>query len=248
MTSAPASPARLRATARGTLAATLVACAALAASAARADGDELQALDTIVVAARAAAAEATGIDAASSLEVREPDPRLRLPRCERPLAARLAPGTRAPTRLTIAVDCPRPVWRQYVPVRIRAEQTVVVLARPVARGQVLEAADLRTVRRDLEGLAGGAFSSIGEALGRIAQRPLGAGEVLSPAAARPAPLVRRGQQVVLLARGGDVQVRVGAVALSDGGATERIRVRNATSGRQVDAVVRSADTVEVAVE
>jgi flagella basal body P-ring formation protein FlgA len=200
---------------------------------------------SIVAAARAAAAAHTGRTDPAALDVRPPDPRLRLPACETPLAGEVAPGTRSPTQLTIEVSCARPAWRQYVPVRVRVQEPVVVTTRAIARGQVVEAGDVEVVQRDLGGLGGGYFRAADLALGRGAQRSIGAGEVLSPTAAKPPAVIRRGQQVTLLATAGALQVRVDAVALGDAGVSERVRVRNAATGRQVEGVVRSADLVEI---
>jgi flagella basal body P-ring formation protein FlgA len=219
---------------------------AIAMPIARAQDAPLTDPAAIVATARATAAAHTGQTAAADLDVRAPDPRVRLPLCEAPLEGRVAPGTRSPTQLTIEVACARPAWRQYVPVRVRVEEPVVVATRTIARGQAIEGSDVELARRELGGLGAGYFRATDGVVGRIAQRPIGAGEVVAPAAAKPPTVVRRGQQVTLLATAGAVQVRVDGFALGDAGVTERVRVRNANTGRQVEGVVRSADLVEIA--
>jgi flagella basal body P-ring formation protein FlgA len=204
--------------------------------------------EAIVAVARTTASAHTGRTDPADLDVRPPDPRLRLAACSAALRGSVAPGTRSATQLAIEVSCTRPAWRHYVQVRIVAEEPVVVAARPIPRGQPIAAEDLEVVPRALQGLAAGYFRSPDEVVGRVAQRAIGAGAVVAPGAARRPTLVRRGQQVTLLARAASVQVRVEAVALADGGLSERVRVRNAATGRQVEGVVRSADTVEVAIE
>ena len=62
--------------------------------------------------------------------------------------------------------------------------------------------------------------------GRRLRRPVGAGEALAIDALAVAPVVRRGEQVTLLARAGAMEIRVAAVALSDGRPDEHIRVQN----------------------
>jgi flagella basal body P-ring formation protein FlgA len=204
--------------------------------------------DEIVAVARATAGSHTGRTDPSELEIRPPDPRLRLAACAEPLRGVVAPGTRSATRLAVEVSCPRPVWRHYVQVQIVAQEPVVVAARPIARGQPITAEDLDVVPRELSGLAAGYFRSADDVVGRVAQRAIGAGDVVGPGAAKAPTLIRRGQQVTLLARASSLQVRVDAVALADGGLAERVRVRNSSTGRQVEGIVRSADTVEVALE
>jgi flagella basal body P-ring formation protein FlgA len=57
--------------------------------------------------------------------------------------------------------------------------------------------------------------------------------------------VRRGQQVTLEALAGNFAVRVAGVARSDGALGQLIEVENGSSGKTVQAVVRSERTVEV---
>jgi flagella basal body P-ring formation protein FlgA len=60
--------------------------------------------------------------------------------------------------------------------------------------------------------------------------------------------VRRGQSLTVVARAGGMSVRTTGVAQADAGLAERVRVRNASTGREVEGIVRSGDTVEVALE
>jgi len=223
-------------------------CVLAALPAARADAEDgIEPPERIVAVARAAAATSAGRPAAD-LEVATPDPHLRLPECPQAPTGHLAPGARSPAQLTIEVRCPAPAWRHYVAVRIRAEEPVVVAARPLSRLQVVSADDLAVVPRDLATLPGGYFRRADEVLGDIAQRNVGAGEVLDPHSVRPPPVVHRGQTVTLLVQHGGLNVRAPGVALTDAGRDERVTVRNTSTSRTVQGVVRSSGTVEVLFE
>jgi flagella basal body P-ring formation protein FlgA len=204
-------------------------------------------LARIAAIARATAVASTGRPAAE-IEVAPLDSRLRLPACEAAPVGRLTPGTRSAAQLTIEVHCAAPAWRQFVAVRVNALERVVIAARPLARLQVVTAEDLAVLPRELASLPAGYFRTAEEVLGHIAQRNVGAGEALSPGAVRAPPLVRRGQSVTLLVRDGGLYVRATGVVLADAGLAERVRVRNVSSSRLVEGVVRSADTVEVSLE
>ena len=121
-------------------------------------------------------------------------------------------------------------------------------ARPLGRLEVIKTEDLAVVSRDIGTLPAGYFRDPAAVVGRIAQRTLGAGEVVLPGNVRAPALIHHGQTVTLIARSGGFSVRSSGVALSDGGISERIAVRNTSSGRQVEGIVRSADTVEVSLE
>ena len=75
--------------------------------------------------------------------------------------------------------------------------------------------------------------------------PLLAGAALSIDAVEQAPVVRRGQQVTMLVRTAGIEIRAAGIAMSDGQLSERISVQNQTTRRQVEAVVRSSELVEV---
>lgn len=227
----------------------LAAVAALtgAAGAAGAAGDELEGTARLAAVARAVAARETGRPE-SELEVATIDPRLRLAACSTVPAGNLTPGTRSSTQLTVEIRCASPPWRQFVAVRIRALEPVVVAAHPLGRLQVVGAEDVAVVPRDLASVPAGYFRRAEDVLGRIAQRTIGPGEVLLPTSVRPPPLVRRGQSVTVIARARSMSVRTAGIAQADAGLAERIQVRNAATGRMIEGVVRSGDTVEVALE
>lgn len=199
--------------------------------------------------AAAAGAEALRLasPAARGLKVEEArvDPRLRLARCSRPLAAKAAPGGRAGGRTTIEVSCAAPAWRVFVPVTVAARLPVVVAARPLPVGRPLAAEDLALVERDVHALPRGYFTRPEDVIGLEVGRALGAGEALTPAVTRAGTVVRRGQEVILLARTDGIAVRMRGEALADGGLGQRVRVRNLSSAREVEGVVRSAGVVEV---
>jgi flagella basal body P-ring formation protein FlgA len=219
------------------------ALAALAAFAAQAAG-----VEPIAGIAAAASQEALRVAQGSGVQVSEArvDPRLRVARCTAPLIAAAAPGSRAGGRLTVEVGCDAPRWRVYVPVSLTANMPIAVAARPLPARATLAPGDLRLAERDVHKLPGGYFARLEDAYGMELTRALGAGEPLEPRAARAGSLVRRGQEVTLLARGDGITVRMKGEALANGGRNQRIRVRNLSSGREVEGVVRSADLVEVA--
>jgi flagellar basal body P-ring formation protein FlgA len=208
---------------------------------------DVEPVTRIAAVARAAAAVATGRPA-SDLEVATIDPRLRLPPCALTPAGRLTPGTRSVAQLTIEVRCTAPAWREYVSVRVRAEESVVVAARTLSRLQPVAAEDIEVVPRELATLPAGYFRRPEEVIGRLADRNVGVGEVLDPRLVRSPPIIKRGQSVTLIVSSGGISVRAAGVALADAGLAERVRVRNTATSRLLEGVARSAEVVEVALE
>ena len=58
-------------------------------------------------------------------------------------------------------------------------------------------------------------------------------------------LIHRGQNVVLAARAGGLEVRAPGIALADAGAEQRVRVRNLNSLKIVEGVADTAGVVRV---
>ena len=168
------------------------------------------------------------------------DANLRLPACPASLQAR-ATGNR-----TVEVGCPQPGgWKLFVPVAVRNEQSVLMLARGVAAGETLGPADITTVRRDTARMAGAVLSDPQLAVGRVARRALGAGTVLGAGDLVAPRIIRRGDSVALVSRRGGVEVRVAGKALGDAGQDERVSVENLSSRRVVQGTVIAGGDVLV---
>lgn len=184
-------------------------------------------------------------DSPATVEVGPIDSRLRLPRCQQPLETFLAPGAKEFGNTTVGVRCAgADPWTIYVTASVQVMGEAVVSVRSIARGATLTEADLTTRRLDLASLPPGAATSRAQVEGKLLKRPVAPGTVLTSAMLASKPLVRRGETVTLVARLGGIDVRVGAEALASGAAGERIKVRNTSSRRVVEATVVAAGLVE----
>lgn len=172
------------------------------------------------------------------------DERLRLPACEAPLQAQPASGSTLRGAVSIAVRCSS-LWTVYVPVRIQENLPVVVLVRPLARGETITADALELREQDTAQLPYGYLTDPQQAIGRISRRSLSPGSALSPDALESPRAIKRGQLVTLLGRSGSIEVRADGKALGDAGAGERVRVENSISRRIVEGTARDSGVVEV---
>jgi len=92
----------------------------------------------------------------------------------------------------------------------------------------------------------GYLTSLEQAVGLKVIRPTVTDQVLTPLHLEQAEVVRKGDHVVIIARSGTLSVRMPGEALSKGGISEQIRVRNLNSKRVVKARVTGPGQVEVA--
>jgi len=172
------------------------------------------------------------------------DPRLRLAPCALPLRVALADAIRPAPRLSVPVHCPQQGgWTVRVQVQLQLFHPVLVTRRPLLRGDGLRPADVQAEERDVTRLGYGYLDNIDQVAGRTLARALPEGSVLTPAALGGRRMVRAGDRVQMVARLGDIVVRADGVALGSGDNGARLRVRNESSGKVVDAMVHAPGVV-----
>lgn len=129
--------------------------------------------------------------------------------------------------------------------RVRVTGPVVRAARDLARGRTLAADDIRVQEGEAGGAPLGPLPGPAEAIGAETRRPIRAGELLTPAVIRVAPLVESGQVVVAVAIVGSVGVEGRAIAAQHGGLGEIVRLVNPESRRSLRGRVIGPGRVEV---
>jgi flagella basal body P-ring formation protein FlgA len=172
------------------------------------------------------------------------DPRLRLMPCSVPLRTTLADAIRPAPSVSVPVRCPQASdWTVRVQVQLQLFHPVLVTSRALLRGDGLRPADVHAEERDVARLGYGYVDSLDQVAGRTLARALPDGSVLTPAALGGRRMVRAGDHVQLVAQFGGIVVRADGVALGGGDNGARLRVRNESSGRVVDAMVRAPGVV-----
>lgn len=174
------------------------------------------------------------------------DPRLRLAECDQPVKAGIAGDGQARAHTTVAVRCEGTVrWTIYLSVTIESEFSVLVATHALARDAQLRSEDFELMPRHLPGLTTDYVTKPATLAGQRLRQAIASGEALNLAALTPSNVIHRGQQVTLIAGSGGFEVRMSAVALSDGRVADRIRVQNQSSQRIIEGIVRSDSVVEV---
>lgn len=174
------------------------------------------------------------------------DARLRLGRCDHPLETFSPPGQKTVGSTTVGVRCHRPVsWTLYVQANVALYQPVMVARRPMPRGTVLSSTDVELVEKDVARLTLGYITELRDVDGMVLKRSINAGAVLSPGLIQAPASIRRGERVTILGATGGVEVRMEGLALMDGAKGNLIRVRNLSSGREIEGVVTAPGIVQV---
>lgn len=173
------------------------------------------------------------------------DPRLKLTACDKPLEGFLPPGGRLPGNTTIGIRCAggKP-WTIYVPVAVTATRKIAITNRPILRGATITKDDIVLEYREVA--ANGSYISDPEhVLGKIAKRSLPAAAALEADMLSAPLLVRRGQQVIILAEDSGLAVRMAGTSLMDGAEGQLIHVQNSISKRTVEGLVIQPGIVRV---
>jgi flagella basal body P-ring formation protein FlgA len=174
------------------------------------------------------------------------DPRTRLADCDQPLEAYLPHNSRIRANTTVAVRCQGSVnWQIFVPVTTQVYAPVLVAKHTIARGQVLQAEHVVSERRDIAALPHGYLSHIDSAKPQRLRFAVAMGAVISPNTLEPDAAISRGQQVRLINAQGRFNISMTGVALKEGAIGSRIQVRNNSSGRIIEGIVTSAETVTI---
>jgi flagella basal body P-ring formation protein FlgA len=203
--------------------------------------DSIQAAAESFVRNKLSASAAKHYISASTL-----DPRLRLRACDLPLEAFSSNTASIGARTTIGVRCTATApWTLYVSVAVEVEVPVLVLRRALARRARISHTDVEPQLRRMPGSATNFVSDVASLQGHSLRRALPAGAALTIDVLAPDILVKRGQQVTLIASIGGIEIRAQGQALTEGGAADRVRVQNVASNKVVEGVVESDSVVRV---
>lgn len=211
------------------------------------DASEWQPADSIRSAAEShvAASDANG-GSRTKIRAAALDARLRLRACPEQLHTETPYGRTRGNRVTVRVSCAaEPGWRIHVPVEVDTIGLVVATGRTLARGAVLQRADLVLSETELGRLGHGYFLDPALVVGQRLKRPMPGGTVLTPALLEVPAVVKRGQTVTIVANSAGFGVKMTGKALENGALGQIIDIENATSGRQLQGIVRSARSVEI---
>jgi flagella basal body P-ring formation protein FlgA len=174
------------------------------------------------------------------------DNRLRLVACPTPLETFLPNAASIGNRVTAGVRCTQGTqWTVYVPISIESEVSVVVLNKALARNATISAQDIEIRVQRIQGLGSKSIKSAAELSGQRLKRDLPARTVLTPGMFEPDIVIKRGQQVTVVASVAGIEVRTQGVALGDASANSRIRVKNLNSAKVVEGLVDNHNMVRV---
>lgn len=135
--------------------------------------------------------------------------------------------------------------RWYVPVRLNWWARAVVARKELPVRANLMADMLAMARVNVAGHAGSWWTKPADLSGTRLTRPLKAGDVIYDSYVHRPKLIRRGDQVTMVASYGTLQVTAVGRALRSAGLGDRVSIRNTKSKQVVQGIVANASTVRI---
>ncbi|MFP4137034.1 MAG: flagellar basal body P-ring formation chaperone FlgA [Halomonas sp.] len=153
-------------------------------------------------------------------------PSARLPACEDPSPFLPNPGAELRSRVSVGVRCGEDGRQvRYLQASVEVLGHYVEVARRVDRGQPIDEDDLALKKGNLGQLPQDTVTTLDDAIGQQATRPLSPGLTLQGHHLQSPRLVHRGESVQAQATSTGFSVRREGEALDEGGMGERVRVR-----------------------
>lgn len=174
------------------------------------------------------------------------DKRLRLAACRQPLSAAIQGRQDVSKRMLLKISCEDTGgWSIFVSGNIDVWRPLVYARQPLTRNTPIDANDLEIKQVKQSALMATGYRSIDDVIGMIPKRNLAVGTMLSNFQLAPPKVIKRGENVSIVAKSATMQVRMSGKALSDGEMGELILVQNSSSKRSVQARVVGPGIVEV---
>jgi flagella basal body P-ring formation protein FlgA len=124
---------------------------------------------------------------------------------------------------------------------------VPVPKRLISAGEVIVADDLEWQAVHLARLSGNSLTDADQLVGRMAKRPLKAGQLLRQSDVAVSPAIRKNDLIRLVVQSGQMTLTVQGKALQDAALGQTIRVVNVNTNRQLSGTVVDAGTVAIGV-
>lgn len=169
-----------------------------------------------------------------------------LPLCPEPLAISERDHQTIPVgNLKRAVSCDSLAvsWRINITIKSALKLTVVVANTAIRRGEEITQKQLRTEKRTLT-RPQDFFSDVTQAIGKQAIRRIRNGHIINPNSLSAPTIVRKGNQVIVIASKQGFTATTTGIALDDGVLGQQIDIQNSSSGNTIKAVVTGLNQVQ----
>lgn len=200
--------------------------------------EKVQSLDSIYTFVKETVIQKMAPSSEYEIKVLPLDGQLQLSECPVPLEAFKADDSIKAGRTTIGVRCnAEKRWSIFVSVTVKVYESVIVLTRPIQRGEIVTGQHLTIEKRDISGLHGDFATAFDQVENKESVRNMPAGVVLGLKSVVQPPLIKRKDKVIISSGQDAFSIQMNGTALVDGAKGQVIKVKNESSGRIISGVV-----------
>ena len=180
-----------------------------------------------------------------NIKVSQLDSRLKLIKCQQALKLSTLKDVQ-PGNVSVAVQCTsaKP-WKIYIQSAIQAWLPVYVARNAIARESELSAANVVIQKRNVTSLRGNYITSLDQIQGNTSRRQISAGSIIQLRMLNKSKMVKRGQQVTIIAETSGIRVKMTGKALNDATKGDSVRVKNTKSKRIVEGIAINRGVVKI---
>lgn len=182
----------------------------------------------------------------SDFDIGNIDPRFNEKPCSLPLKFSLNRSPMKQSNLTVLAECTDETpWKLYITSKFNVYGNVVYAATTIPRAHTIQLSDLEIKEEAINAHYYASFNTTESIKGMIAKRSIRQGSVIQANLLQAPKLVKRGDDVVIVASSESIMIRMRGTAMQDGELGQQINVRNNQSARIVRARVSEAGLVNV---
>lgn len=181
----------------------------------------------------------------TQIEVGQIDNRLKLSTCDTKLDVQLG-NSRLPGNISVSVGCSsNKPWKIYIQATVKAYQDIYIAKRSITRNAPIKSSDLILERRDITSLSGNYMTDFGNIDGHLAKRAIRKHETIKPFHLIKSKLIKRGEQVTIIAETAGISVRMQGKAMNDAAIGDNVKVKNNNSKRIVEGIATQRGIVKI---
>lgn len=181
-----------------------------------------------------------------AVEIGHLDSRLQLKPCNKKLAVFIPPG-QSLQRMSIAgIRCDDlPPWKLFVPIEIKMLTQVLTTRVPLSRNQIIQKQDITLTEKNIYQMRQGFYQNENDVVGMKTKFSMTAGTIISPRNISEPILVKKGDHVSIQIKKNNISIKMKGIAQKNGSLNEQIPVKNISSNRVVQAIIKERGLVEI---
>lgn len=182
----------------------------------------------------------------SDYDIGNIDPRFNEKECSTLLEFSLNRSPLSQKNLTVLAECKdESPWKIYITAKFNVYGNVVYASSTLPRSHTIQRQDLKVKEEAINQHYYASFSDLSDVIGMVTKRSIRNGSVIQANLLQAPKLVKRGDDVVIMASTQGIMIKMRGTAMQDGELGQQINVRNNQSERIVKARVTESGLVSV---